>query len=427
MPAFRNVRRSRRLSRQPPRDPGSDEFDLYDFQLMYPGDAPSSSFTAATPAVQLPPPDETGEPEVDLESPHLPSPVRAAAISSQRSSHSRKKKPGHIPRPPNAFMIFRSELWNKEKIKSTVERDHRQISRIAGNLWNSLTDDERAPYQERAEEAKRLHAQTYPQYKYSPIYRRDKPTKRKPKQDHSDKVLRCHAVALLIQQGFEGDDLKRELDRLEGHASEDDRESDSSDYVAPRRKRTSRVPAKSSAPRRRQRAAKVKDEEEYSPSSHEDVPMRDELVKQEMTTPVFAQPSVCPADDPDAFIPTSEIPPLELGDACLNEEIRFTNPFASASSSPQSFVGGALTPEHQALSDDFLAPASESSKFQCSSPADEFSGLFAPDSDGPLYDPAQPVFHSPSLATSHPYYATEYMPGNVSLELDFSEWMRYDE
>ncbi|KAH9891119.1 hypothetical protein C8Q73DRAFT_110965 [Cubamyces lactineus] len=423
MPAFRNVRRSRRLSRQPPRDPGSDEFDLYDFQLMYPGDAPSSSSTSTTPDVQLP--DETGEPEVDTKSPLLPSPVKAAAVPSQRSSHSRKKKPGHIPRPPNAFMIFRSELWNKEKIKSTVERDHRQISRIAGNLWNRLTEDERAPYQELAEEAKRLHAQTYPQYKYSPIYRRDKPAKRKPRQDHSDKVLRCHAVARLIQQGFEGDDLKRELDRLEGHVSEDDPSSDSSDYAAPRRKKASRAPAKLSAPRRRQRTVKAKDEEEYIPPSHQDVPMRDEFVKQELSTPVFTQPSGCPADGLDAFVPTAEIPPLDLGEACIGEEIRFTNPFASASSSPQSFIGGALTPEHEALSDDFLAPASESSKFQCSSPVGDFGGLFALDSDGPLCDPAQSL--SPTLAVGHPYYATEYLPGNLPLELDFSEWMRYDE
>ncbi|KAI9059578.1 high mobility group box, partial [Trametes sanguinea] len=84
-----------------------------------------------------------------------------------------------IPRPPNAFMIFRSELWSKEKIKSTVERDHRQISRIAGNLWNRLTDAEREPYKRRAEEAKVEHARLYPQYKYSPIYRREKPAKRK--------------------------------------------------------------------------------------------------------------------------------------------------------------------------------------------------------------------------------------------------------
>ncbi|KAJ8488682.1 hypothetical protein ONZ51_g3412 [Trametes cubensis] len=154
--------------------------------------------------------------------------------------------------------------------------------------------------------------------------------------------------------------------------------------------------------------------------------MRDEHVKQELNTPVFDQPSACPADGPDAFVPTSEIPPLDIGEACLGEQIRFTNPFASASSSPQSFVGGALTPEHEALSDDFLAPTSESSKFQCSSPADDFVGLFAPDSDGPLYDPAQPVF-SPTLAVGHPYYATEYLPGSIPLELDFSEWMRYDE
>lgn len=78
----------------------------------------------------------------------------------------RKGKNGNAPRPPNAFMLFRSDFWrfNKERIP---ERDHRQISRIAAHCWNSLDESRRIPYQERARQLKDEHAQLYPQHKYN--------------------------------------------------------------------------------------------------------------------------------------------------------------------------------------------------------------------------------------------------------------------
>lgn len=239
---------------------------------------------ATSPDIELPPPDESGEPEIDPDSPPS-SPAHFDTPAGQRSSHSRKKKPGHIPRPPNAFMIFRSHLWNKEKIKSSVERDHRQISRIAGNLWNSLSDAERAPYHDLAEDAKKEHARKYPQYKYSPIYRRDKPVKRKPKQDYTEKVLRCHEVAQLIQRGFEGDDLKNELDRRA--AKVEDRPSGSSEYVPATRHRPARSPAKRSSSKarpRRERRDRVKDDDEYLPAERHHPVVQSPVVKQEAST-----------------------------------------------------------------------------------------------------------------------------------------------
>ncbi|KAH9857670.1 hypothetical protein C2E23DRAFT_286011 [Lenzites betulinus] len=239
------------------------------------------SSPAASSDIEPPPPDESGEPEIDPDSPPS-SPAHYDAPAGQRSSHPRKKKPGHIPRPPNAFMILRSHLWNKERIKSSVERDHRQISRIAGNLWNSLSDAERAPYHDLAEDAKKEHAKKYTQYKYSPIYRRDKPVKRKPKQDYTEKVLRCHEVAQLIQRGFEGDDLKNELDRRA--AKVEDRPSGSSEYVPATRHRLPRSPAKRSSSKarpRRERRGRVKDDEVYLPAERHHPVVQSPVVKQE--------------------------------------------------------------------------------------------------------------------------------------------------
>ncbi|PCH33237.1 high mobility group box, partial [Wolfiporia cocos MD-104 SS10] len=79
-----------------------------------------------------------------------------------------------IPRPPNAFMLFRSNLWRSGQITSVVEKDHRQISRIAGKLWRALSDAERAPFNAAAQAEKLKHQERYPGYKYSPVYTRER-------------------------------------------------------------------------------------------------------------------------------------------------------------------------------------------------------------------------------------------------------------
>ncbi|KAI0078481.1 HMG-box, partial [Panus rudis PR-1116 ss-1] len=102
----------------------------------------------------------------------------APSPASYRASHSKKKQPDHIPRPPNAFMIFRSQYWQLEKLKSSAERDHREISRMAGIMWKAMSPAERAPFKQKADEVKRRHMLLYPDYKYSPVYSKGKPAKK---------------------------------------------------------------------------------------------------------------------------------------------------------------------------------------------------------------------------------------------------------
>ncbi|KAI0063110.1 hypothetical protein BV25DRAFT_1802696, partial [Artomyces pyxidatus] len=78
----------------------------------------------------------------------------------------RKADPKYAPRPPNCFMIFRSELVASEKAMKKIERDHRQISRIAGQVWNSLTPAEQKVYADKAKAAKDAHALKHPDYQY---------------------------------------------------------------------------------------------------------------------------------------------------------------------------------------------------------------------------------------------------------------------
>ncbi|KAJ6581817.1 hypothetical protein B0H19DRAFT_1061322 [Mycena capillaripes] len=79
-----------------------------------------------------------------------------------------------IPRPPNSFIIFRTEFSQRHKNArgSRARRDVKEIgvtvSRKAADAWRKLSPEEKQPYQRRAELAKEQHARDYPNYQYRP-------------------------------------------------------------------------------------------------------------------------------------------------------------------------------------------------------------------------------------------------------------------
>ncbi|THH30172.1 hypothetical protein EUX98_g4011 [Antrodiella citrinella] len=174
MPAIRNldIRRSRRLSRLPPRaEISNEDYDADEIQLLCAANerpAAGSEQLSSSLAADLPAIDTS---EISTTAP--PSP---AFLALQSSSHSRKKNPDRVPRPANAFMCYRSAFCLKEKQKVDAERDHRRISCIAAQKWRGLSEKQRAPYKLLAEEVKRRHAEKYPGYKFSPGYKKARAT-----------------------------------------------------------------------------------------------------------------------------------------------------------------------------------------------------------------------------------------------------------
>ena len=79
------------------------------------------------------------------------SPVHSDSSPVPSSKKSSRSDPGHVPRPPNPFILFRSDLISREA-KSIGERDFKNISRIAGRLWRNLSEDEKKPFREKAEQ-----------------------------------------------------------------------------------------------------------------------------------------------------------------------------------------------------------------------------------------------------------------------------------
>ncbi|TFK40920.1 hypothetical protein BDQ12DRAFT_733281 [Crucibulum laeve] len=112
-----------------------------------------------------------------------------------------------IPRPRNAFMIYRSEFSGGDKIQPTVEKDHRHISRIIGHCWNKLSEEEKSVWRRKAEQEKAEHIQRYPDYRFAPHIRAKKPVKRRGKRNGADELLRCQQVADLLLAGKQGDEL----------------------------------------------------------------------------------------------------------------------------------------------------------------------------------------------------------------------------
>jgi hypothetical protein len=97
-----------------------------------------------------------------------------------------------------------------------------------GNCWRQLPLNERAFWEKQAAEAKALHKQTYPDYKFRPIHTKHKDRAAQKKDKHvlsPEEERRLEDVAQLLIEGKRGTELSnavRELDEeraLEGSAS----------------------------------------------------------------------------------------------------------------------------------------------------------------------------------------------------------------
>ncbi|PBL02461.1 hypothetical protein ARMGADRAFT_255701 [Armillaria gallica] len=75
-----------------------------------------------------------------------------------------------IPRPPNAFILFRSDILKKIREKDPKNKTGKQrfLSRVAGEAWRRTIPEERQAFNKLAEEARADHLKKYPNYKFSP-------------------------------------------------------------------------------------------------------------------------------------------------------------------------------------------------------------------------------------------------------------------
>ncbi|KAJ1980636.1 slightly ste11-like protein [Dimargaris verticillata] len=106
-----------------------------------------------------------------------PAPVEAGKPKRTTRTRSRSRSsPNHIPRPRNAFIIYRQEKHQHVAQACPPNTPNKEISKIIGDMWKNEPEVVKTEYHRQAEQEKKNHATMYPGYKYCP--RKSKNTKK---------------------------------------------------------------------------------------------------------------------------------------------------------------------------------------------------------------------------------------------------------
>ncbi|KAI0371098.1 hypothetical protein BV20DRAFT_914127, partial [Pilatotrama ljubarskyi] len=75
-----------------------------------------------------------------------------------------------IPRPPNAFILYRSAKWEEAKADGSADAlgTMGQASKVFGQMWKLEPPEVREDFEERARRAAEAHREKHPDYHYCP-------------------------------------------------------------------------------------------------------------------------------------------------------------------------------------------------------------------------------------------------------------------
>ncbi|GLB42634.1 putative high mobility group [Lyophyllum shimeji] len=137
----------------------------------------------------------------------------------RKPAHSKKKPEDHIPRPPNAFILFRSSFIKGQHVPTEVETNHSTLSKIIGLTWKNLPEDERRFWHAKAKAALDEHKRKFPQYAFRPNQSRNKGAteKRKVREVGPKDHKRCAKIAELLVEGKKGHELDEAIQEFDKH------------------------------------------------------------------------------------------------------------------------------------------------------------------------------------------------------------------
>ncbi|KAI0338072.1 hypothetical protein BDW22DRAFT_1338667, partial [Trametopsis cervina] len=182
-----------------------------------PSTAQSIAFApTVTPVTFYDPPSPEDPPSTGMLFPptdDIPSPTRA------RGGHAKKKPDNHIPRPPNAFILFRSSFIKNQHVSSDVETNHSTLSKIIGLTWQNLPAEERQIWHAKAKIALEEHKRKFPQYAFRPLHTKGKGAaeKRKVREVGPKDLKRCEKIAELLVEGKKGAELDAAIAEFDRH------------------------------------------------------------------------------------------------------------------------------------------------------------------------------------------------------------------
>lgn len=130
----------------------------------------------------------------------------------REKSHQRKRSVNHIPRPPNAFIIFRSSFIKAHKVSKTIENSHANLSKIVASAWKQLPPSERTYWYGRAAEATKEHQARFPDYQFAPRHMPNNFVGKRQVRDMPPiDEERIQKITELIAEGLTEDALDKEL------------------------------------------------------------------------------------------------------------------------------------------------------------------------------------------------------------------------
>ncbi|KAI8848401.1 putative HMG box protein, partial [Chytridium lagenaria] len=76
-----------------------------------------------------------------------------------------------IPRPPNAFILYRQDKQPEllEQLQATCSKslNSKDMSILIGRMWKEESAEEKQRYKNMSSQIKREHQEKYPNFKYS--------------------------------------------------------------------------------------------------------------------------------------------------------------------------------------------------------------------------------------------------------------------
>lgn len=165
----------------------------------------SSSFSFATNLTPI----TFNDPHSSQQEPLFP--AFSGSSGPRNASHNKRKPDNHIPRPPNAFILFRSSFIKSQHVSSEVETNHSTLSKIIGLTWQNLPDAERQVWHAKAKARLDEHKKKFPEYAFRPVHAKSRATgekeKRKVREVGVKDLKRCAKIAELLVEGKKGSDL----------------------------------------------------------------------------------------------------------------------------------------------------------------------------------------------------------------------------
>ncbi|KIY66124.1 hypothetical protein CYLTODRAFT_455687 [Cylindrobasidium torrendii FP15055 ss-10] len=92
----------------------------------------------------------------DSATPTLPSPSASPSTPPRQ----------HIPRAPNAFILFRSAFIRSRRVEGALEGNHSKLSQIVGRCWHALPPAEKEDWETKAAVALEDHKRRYPDWRF---------------------------------------------------------------------------------------------------------------------------------------------------------------------------------------------------------------------------------------------------------------------